>query len=151
MHTLFLQGLFVVPHLQSMPQSTFTIAESRDKGNRLLNHWNFKRTSKMQNRCKSFPLASNSTMADEKNITSQRVNISALYCASVRLKFTWFFNKVQSKRLLQKVKNRATSNLQDVSWYVWNQIKIHAGTKFAPYTKIIWNKKSRQFRNVPAK
>ena len=28
-----------------------------------------------------------------------------------------------------------------MSWYVRNHVKLHAGTKFGPYTKIIWNNK----------
>ena len=58
------------------------------------------------------------------------------------LKFTVFFLNSAVKRLLQKEKNRATSSLQNASWYGWHHVKLHAGTKFGPYTKIVWNKKS---------
>ena len=49
------------------------------------------------------------------------------------------FQESTLKRLLQKAENRATSSLQNASWYVRNHVKLHAGTKVGPYTKIIWN------------
>ena len=66
-------------------------------------------------------------------LADQRAHASTFEC--VRLCSEGKISAV--KRLLQKAKNRANSSLQNASWHVRNHIKLHAGTKFGPYMKII--------------